>query len=120
MLPARGQHVFCPNCGTKNADTAQQCTKCNFTLKSVAAPKFKGTMLMMNQQGAAAPGVPPAPRPAAGAPPPGATGSPGGPPSKLKGTMVGVSPPTARGAAPPPLPVPPPAAAPPAGAPRPL
>jgi hypothetical protein len=88
--------VFCPNCGTKNADTAQQCAKCSFQMKGAAAPKFKGTMLMMNQQ-AAAPAAA-APVPAAGNPaprPPGASGPSGGPPSKLKGTMVGVAPPTA-------------------------
>lgn len=111
--------MFCPNCGTKNADTATQCSKCNFTLKSVAAPKFKGTMLMMNQPGAspaapgAAPAAPPAPpgppgppRPAMGSTP----GAAGGPPSKLKGTMVGVAPPMAGGGAPSPVAVPPAAA----------
>jgi hypothetical protein len=82
--------LFCPNCGTKNADTAQQCAKCSFQMKGAAAPKFKGTMLMMNQQPpAATPGVV-GPRPTGGAP--------GGPPNKLKGTMVGVAPPAAGGA----------------------
>jgi hypothetical protein len=88
--------VFCPNCGTQNPDAAQTCSKCNFHLKSVAAPKFKGTMLMMNQAvpgnpapGAAAP--PPRPGgPGPSAPPPGAVGP--AVPSKLKGTMVGVAP----------------------------
>ncbi len=90
--------MFCPNCGTQNPDAAQTCSKCNFHLKSVAAPKFKGTMLMMNQ-----PGPMPGPAPAAPAPamPPGAAPAarPAGPaagghavPSKLKGTMVGVAP----------------------------
>ena len=41
--------MFCPNCGTQNPDPAQTCSKCNFHLKGAAAPKFKGTMLMMNQ-----------------------------------------------------------------------
>jgi len=86
--------VFCPNCGTQNPDAAQTCSKCNFHLKSAAAPKFKGTMLMMNQPGAVAAGPPAAPGPGAtrpapgGLPPPGA----GAVPSKLKGTMVGVAP----------------------------
>jgi hypothetical protein len=79
--------VFCPNCGTQNPDAAQTCSKCNFHLKSVAAPKFKGTMLMMNQ-----PAPAPAPAPGGGAPQP--VARPAGPsvPSKLKGTMVGVAP----------------------------
>ena len=81
--------MFCPNCGTQNTDTAQACVKCNFNLKGGgAAPKFKGTMLMVNQAGAGAPAAPAAPaRPAAPAAP--------APPSKLKGTMVGVAPPVA-------------------------
>ena len=85
--------MFCPNCGTQNPDVAQTCSKCNFNLKGAAAPKFKGTMLMMNQPGAP-PGVPAAPqaplgRPGAALqPPPGA----GAVPSRLKGTMVGVAP----------------------------
>src|SRR5215208_6914412 len=57
--------VFCPNCGTQNADTATTCTKCGFNLKGAAAPKFKGTMLMMNAPAA----VPRAPGP---------SGTPGG------------------------------------------
>ncbi len=79
-------------------------------MKGAAAPKFKGTMLMMNQPqvpnappAGAAPAAPPAP--AAGSPPR-AMGPSGGPPSKLKGTMVGVAPPTA-GGAPSPVAVPP-------------
>jgi len=95
--------VFCPNCGTQNPEAAQTCSKCGFHLKSVAAPKFKGTMLMMNQSNTP---VPPAPtgRVGSSAPPPGAPPQrassvpppPGAPspaiPSKLKGTMVGVAP----------------------------
>ncbi|HSY24208.1 MAG TPA: zinc ribbon domain-containing protein [Polyangiaceae bacterium] len=97
--------MFCPNCGTQNPDAAQTCSKCNFHLKSVAAPKFKGTMLMMNQPGpmpgpTPAPAAPapfaPTPAPAAAVPPGArpAGPAPGGPsvPSKLKGTMVGVAP----------------------------
>jgi len=84
--------VFCPNCGTQNPDAAQTCSKCSFHLKSAAAPKFKGTMLMVNQPGAplGGPLVPPPGRPGApgAAPPPGA----GSVPSRLKGTMVGVAP----------------------------
>jgi hypothetical protein len=102
--------VFCPNCGTQNPEVAATCSKCNFALKGVVAPKFKGTMLMMNQPQIpgvtpgvpATPAVPPVPvpaAPAASAPVqrtsvPGAV--PGAPlsavPSKLKGTMVGVAP----------------------------
>jgi len=106
--------VFCPNCGTQNQEGAQACTKCGFALKS-AAPKFKGTMLMMNQGPLPVPGAPP---PAAGAPPAsgpasggvgaGAPSAGAAPqmPSRLKGTIVGVAAPAA-GAAP----APPPASA---------
>jgi hypothetical protein len=92
--------VFCPNCGTQNPEAAATCSRCNFALKGVVAPKFKGTMLMMNQP--QIPGVaPPAPVPTPGvAPPvpapmgqrPSAPGAPGMMSSKLKGTMVGVAP----------------------------
>lgn len=114
--------MFCPNCGTQNPEAAQTCSKCGFHLKSVAAPKFKGTMLMMNHSVSTPP--PPAPglRGGSSAPPPGVpiqrpgSGPPGALPhaipSKLKGTMVGVAPPMAgfaRG--------PSPVAVPPAGAP---
>lgn len=112
--------MFCPNCGTQNTETAQTCAKCGFQLKTAAAPKFKGTMLMMNQPGAT-PGAPPYPAapPQAPAPPPPHGGAaavpPSGPgftaeappigmgapvagaapgaPSRLKGTIVGVAPP---------------------------
>ena len=43
-----GLRVFCPNCGTENEEAATTCKKCGFSLKGAAAPKFKGTMLMMN------------------------------------------------------------------------
>ena len=70
--------MFCPNCGTENDDSATTCKKCGFNLKGAAAPKFKGTMLMMNAQ-APRPGAPPA---APGAPGPApAGGVPGGPPN---------------------------------------
>lgn len=103
--------MFCPNCGTQNPETAQTCSKCNFNLKGAAAPKFKGTMLMMNQPGGAQPPAPPAPpRPATGA-------VPSAGPSKLKGTMVGVAPPVPMPGAPAapaaPVPTPAPMAAPP-------
>ncbi len=95
--------MFCPNCGTQNPETAPVCSKCNFNLKAAAAPKFKGTMLMMNQQGASAPAPAPVPGMPGSAPPappgsgiPGAGGPPrpvAAPTNKLKGTMVGVAPP---------------------------
>jgi hypothetical protein len=96
--------VFCPNCGTENDDAATTCKKCGFNLKGAAAPKFKGTMLMMNAPAGlnrppGAPGAPAAaPPPAAppmGAPPqaaPPGAGSAGRP--MLKGTMLGVAPPS--------------------------
>src|SRR3954469_11773160 len=97
--------LFCPNCGTKNPETATTCSKCGFNIKGAAAPKFKGTMLMVNQPGAAPkPVAPAAPVPAAPAPadarpaaaplgvPPAA--SPAARPN-FKGTMVGVVPPMA-------------------------
>jgi len=108
--------VFCPNCGTQNPETAQTCGKCNFNLKGAAAPKFKGTMLMMNQQAPQTPAPPgvmaPPPAPPAGPPPASVPPRPAAP-SKLKGTMVGVAPPMAHvlgkpGA--PAAPAPPPAA----------
>jgi len=106
--------VFCPNCGTENDEAATTCKKCGFNLKGAAAPKFKGTMLMMNspQQGMPRPGAPapgpaapppaappPAAAPPAAAPPPGA-GSAGRP--HLKGTMLGVAPPSLGAHGPPP------------------
>ncbi|MCC6214561.1 MAG: zinc ribbon domain-containing protein [Polyangiaceae bacterium] len=100
--------MFCPNCGTQNPDTATTCTKCGFALKGAAAPKFKGTMLMMNAPpnlGAGAPGAPPAPA---------APGAPARP--VMKGTMIGVAPPSP-GAVAPPAPMAPPEPPPPAPAP---
>lgn len=113
--------MFCPNCGTENDDAATTCKKCGFNLKGAAAPKFKGTMLMMNAPAGlnrppGAPGAPAAAPPPA-APPPGApapgAGSAGRP--MLKGTMLGVAPPSLGAHAPPPGMAP--AAAPPMGAP---
>jgi zinc-ribbon domain len=40
--------VFCPNCGTKNDETATPCTKCGFKL--TAAPKFRGTIMLNSDQ----------------------------------------------------------------------
>ena len=81
--------MFCPNCGTQNQENAQTCTKCGFSMKS-AAPKFKGTMLMMNQN-------------AAGLVKPGASAAPAAAPPAAGGhqptTAFGV-PPMAQGAAP--------------------
>lgn len=81
--------MFCPNCGTQNQENAQTCTKCGFSMKS-AAPKFKGTMLMMNQN-------------AAGLAKPGASAAPAAAPPAAGGhqatTAFGV-PPMAQGAAP--------------------
>jgi hypothetical protein len=97
--------LFCPNCGTKNPETATTCIKCGFNIKGSAAPKFKGTMLMMNQSVPQKPGpvaqpVPAAQPPPAGKPPavaatvlgPAAAPAPAARPA-FKGTMVGVAPP---------------------------
>ena len=99
--------MFCPNCGTQNPDTAQTCSKCNFNVKGAAAPKFKGTMLMMNQPQVPVPGAGPAPAGPSPAPPAAPAPQQAAPPSvqrpsgtgaapigasKLKGTMVGVAP----------------------------
>jgi hypothetical protein len=42
--------VFCPNCGTKNDDTATTCTKCGFKLGGPAGAKFRGTMMLNTEQ----------------------------------------------------------------------
>jgi hypothetical protein len=42
--------VFCPNCGTKNDETATPCTKCGFKLSGASAPKFRGTMMLNTDQ----------------------------------------------------------------------
>jgi hypothetical protein len=88
--------VFCPNCGAQNSDVATTCQKCGFNLKGSAAPKFKGTMLMMNAAGQEQPGQPGA-QPQA----PASGGEASSLKPKLKGTMIGVAPPSAGGVAPP-------------------
>jgi hypothetical protein len=78
--------MFCPNCGTQNAESVVNCAKCAYALRPAgpAAPqKFKGTMMMAGGDLPGAPLAPAAPAPVGQA----------GPPSKLKGTMVGVAPP---------------------------
>src|SRR5258706_12928948 len=100
-----GLRVFCPNCGTENEDAATTCKKCGFSLKGAAAPKFKGTMLMMNAPAGlrpgAAPGAPaPAPSAPAASPAPAPAAAPAARP-QLKGTMLGVAPPSAGAVAPP-------------------
>lgn len=85
--------MFCPNCGTQNDDSVATCQKCGFNVKGAAAPKFKGTMLMVN-----APSGIPRPGPTAGSP----SARPPGPKAILKGTMLGVAPPPAGGVTPPP------------------
>lgn len=104
--------MFCPNCGTENDEAATTCKKCGFNLKGAAAPKFKGTMLMMNSPQPGQPRPPGAPVPAPGpaaAPPPAAPPAPAPAPGPgpgvrpaLKGTMLGVAPPAMGGQAPPP------------------
>src|SRR5882724_11633023 len=78
--------LFCPNCGTKNPETATTCVKCGFNIKGAAAPKFKGTMLMMNQSVPQKPG--PGAQPAPPAQPPGAQP----PPAKMASTVMGPGP----------------------------
>ena len=85
--------MFCPNCGTQNDDNGVKCQKCGFNLKGAAAPKFKGTMLMMNSPMAAAP----RPTPQGGAAP----GPAPWPKSMAKATMIGVAPPSPGAIAPP-------------------
>jgi hypothetical protein len=88
--------LYCPNCGGQNPDSATTCSNCGFNLKGASAPKFKGTMLMMNSPavGGAAPppGAPPA------SPPPEAPDA-AALRRQMKGTIVGIAPP-AMGAAP--------------------
>lgn len=73
--------MFCPNCGTKNDDSAVKCSQCGFDQKKAGTPKFKGTMMLE---------APPRVNP--GAPAPSAKLSAQARPN-LKGTMVGVAPP---------------------------
>jgi zinc-ribbon domain len=83
--------VFCSSCGAQNPDDVVSCSKCGQPQAGPAAPavpkKFQGTMLMMNQQAPGMPSAPPAPSPEA----PNESARPG---AKLKGTMVGVAPPS--------------------------
>lgn len=119
--------MFCPNCGTQNEDSAAACQKCGFNLKGAAAPKFKGTMLMVNAPptvprpstpsagsapvAAGAPAVPAIPSapvaPGGFAPRPAGTGKP-----LMKATMIGVAPPSPGAVAPPAPQVPSPVAGP--------
>ncbi|MFO0659519.1 MAG: zinc ribbon domain-containing protein [Polyangiaceae bacterium] len=84
--------MFCPNCGTQNDEAASTCSKCGFNLKA-SAPKFKGTMLMVNSPVAG--GAAPAPAPAPPAQDQAAINK------ALRGTVVGIAPPAAGGHAPP-------------------
>jgi len=111
--------VFCPNCGTKNDDTATPCTKCGFKLSGASAPKFRGTMMLNSEQSvqemveehrrklaetgsspdpAAGPGGPDAvstgSAPATGGPEPKSVLQPprAGLPKRRMGTMLGVAP----------------------------
>lgn len=73
--------MFCPNCGTKNDDSAQKCGQCGFDLKPKgAATKHKGTVMMTGSPVAHLGTEQPKPMP------------------NLKGTMVGVAPPDLSGA----------------------
>ncbi|HMA93449.1 MAG TPA: zinc-ribbon domain-containing protein [Polyangiaceae bacterium] len=102
--------MFCPNCGTQNDDSASACQKCAFNLKGAAAPKFKGTMLMVNApplggmaprpggQGQPGAGASPSARPPAVAP---RAAAPAGGKPMMKATMIGVAPPSPGGIAPP-------------------
>jgi hypothetical protein len=75
------ENVFCPNCGSKNDDSAARCAQCGFEIQALKpSTRFKGTMVMQ------APVIPPT----AGQP---ASPAPAARPSPLKGTMVGVAPP---------------------------
>jgi hypothetical protein len=142
--------VFCPNCGTKNDDTATSCTKCGFKLSGASAAKFRGTMMLNTDQsvqemvdehrrklaegssGQELATEPPTPAPSA-SPPPGSV--PGaaklqppraGLPKRRMGTMLGVAPqvggvqPPATPTPPPPSPVPAPPESSPRSAPDPL
>src|SRR5512133_548202 len=106
----RYPRVFCPHCGTQNDDSASACQKCAFNLKGAAAPKFKGTMLMVNApplggmaprpggQGQPGAGASPSARPPAVAP---RAAAPAGGKPMMKATMIGVAPPSPGGIAPP-------------------
>lgn len=95
--------MFCPNCGTQNDENNAKCQKCGFSIKGAVAPKFKGTMLMMN----APPGVAQRLPSPGGAGPVAKTGQvpavPAAAPKKqmAKMTMIGVAPPSPGAVAPP-------------------
>lgn len=106
--------MFCPNCGTKNDDTATPCKKCGFKLSGASAPKFRGTMMLNSDQcvqdmveehrkkladAAQSPDVPGAggptpPLPSVGSTPPRAVLQPPRAtlPKRRMGTMLGVAP----------------------------
>ena len=103
--------MFCPNCGTKNDDSATACTKCGFKLSGSGAAKFRGTMMLNAEQSVqgmvdehrrklqeAAAAREPAEGPEGGSPAPPAgiaTGSPALRAAARKprmGTMLGVAP----------------------------
>ncbi|MEY4544628.1 MAG: hypothetical protein RL685_823, partial [Pseudomonadota bacterium] len=105
---------FCPNCGTKNDDTATPCKKCGFKLSGASAPKFRGTMMLNSDQSvqdlveehrkklteAGLPQDPPEaggptpPLPSVGSTPPKAVFQPprAASPKRRMGTMLGVAP----------------------------
>jgi len=100
--------VFCPNCGTKNADTEAKCAQCGFDLQAKAPQaRFKGTMVMnpganplaQGSSSQGSPGQPPAApaavpaAPAKGPAIPGAGAAAAASKSSLKGTMIGMAPP---------------------------
>jgi len=121
--------VFCPNCGTKNDDTATPCTKCGFKLSGASAPKFRGTMMLnsdqsvqdlveehrrklaegsADQESAEGPVTPPSPsaQPAPDGPKSALQPPRAGLPKRRMGTMLGVAP-QMGGITPPPTPLPP-------------
>lgn len=73
--------MFCPNCGTKNDDSAQKCSQCGFDQKPKGpGPKHKGTVMMTGSPVANLGAEKPKPSM-----------------PNLKGTMVGVAPPDLSG-----------------------
>ncbi|MEY2936562.1 MAG: hypothetical protein RL033_7311 [Pseudomonadota bacterium] len=106
--------MFCPNCGTKNDETATPCKKCGFKLSGASAPKFRGTMMLNSDQSvqelveehrkklteAGLPQDPPEaggptpPLPSVGSTPPKAVFQPprATSPKRRMGTMLGVAP----------------------------
>ncbi len=84
--------VFCPNCGTRNADTELKCAQCGFELRQKGEqPRFKGTMVMEGQpQRTGSEQKRPQDQPPARQ---GAQQQQPGKGDALKGTMIGVAPP---------------------------